>query len=132
MAGISHGQERAIRNLETPEAHIRLVNFSLRFDELETRGAFVGGRAGGSALGGLAAVNEDILIALESANAHDRWKYSDSDFRRSEPPSRILTAVAERSEICANQQLTRACNMISCALSESSHLSSPTSEPTFL
>ena len=69
MAGISHGRERAIRNLEAPEGHIRLVSFSLRFDELETRGAFVGGRAGGSALGGLAAVNEDILIALESANA---------------------------------------------------------------
>ena len=69
MAGISHGRERAIRNLEAPEAHIRLVSFFLRFDELETRGAFVGGRAGGSALGGLVAVNEDILIALESANA---------------------------------------------------------------
>ena len=45
------------------------MSFFLRFDELETCGAFVGGRAGGSALGGLAAVNEDILIALESANA---------------------------------------------------------------
>ena len=67
MAGSSHGRERAIRNLEAPEAHIRLVRFFLRLDELETRGAFVGDRAGGSALGGLAAVNEDILIAFESA-----------------------------------------------------------------
>ena len=46
MAGSSHGRERAIRDFEAPEAHIRLTHFFLRLDELETRGAFVGGRAG--------------------------------------------------------------------------------------
>ena len=67
--GSHMGERERFATLRPPEAQIRLVSFSLRFDELETRGAFVGGRAGGSALGGLAAVNEDILIALESADA---------------------------------------------------------------
>ena len=68
MAGSSQGLERAICDLEAPEAHIRLAHFFLRLDELETRGAFVGGRAGDSALGSLAAVHEEI-IALKHANA---------------------------------------------------------------
>jgi hypothetical protein len=68
MAGSSHEFERAIRDLETLEAHIRLAHFFLRLDEFETRGAFVGGRAGDDDLGSLAAAHE-ILIVLERANA---------------------------------------------------------------
>ena len=69
MAGSSHGLERAIRDLEVPEAHIRLAHFFLRLDELETSGAFVGGRAGDGALGSLATILEEIPIAFERANA---------------------------------------------------------------
>ena len=41
-----------------------MAHFFLRLDELETRGAFVGGRAGDGARGSLAAVHQEILIAL--------------------------------------------------------------------
>ena len=69
VAGSSHGLERAIHDLEAPEADIRLAHFFHRLDELETRGAFVGGRAGDGALGSFATILEEILIALECANA---------------------------------------------------------------
>ena len=66
IAGCSHGSERAICNLEALETHIRLVPIFLRLAQLETRGAFVGGKMGDGALGSL---RSDPLIAVELANA---------------------------------------------------------------
>jgi hypothetical protein len=64
-----YGLELEIRGPEVLDAYIRLAHFFLRLDELETRGALVGGKAGDGALGSLAAVHKEILIALERANA---------------------------------------------------------------
>ena len=69
-AGSLRGLERAIRDLEELEAHVRLANFFRRLDKLETRGPFVGGTAGDRALGSLAAVHKEVLIALEHANTN--------------------------------------------------------------
>ena len=68
MDGSAHGLERAIYDLEALKVYIRLAQFFLRLDELETHGEFVGGKTGDCALGSLAAVHKEVLIALEGAN----------------------------------------------------------------
>ena len=60
MAGRLRGIKRAIRDL-------RLAHF-LRLDELEMCGAFVRDKTGARALGSLAVVHEEVLIALEGVN----------------------------------------------------------------